>query len=223
MRLLHSIIPLKAGQENRTASVGANRKHPPPKTPQNQKTTHNTPDLADCPQHPESLQPPSLLGQLPQDDPGREDYEDTIVCTHSMDYREERPFLNMLHTPTYSVRKQQAAELGECPTCLFPAPQVPRARDLPPSRNPILPRFVLALKTHLRTHRLLTQVKSSSRSAHCQELLAASARQEGSKVQETPGARLTDSAPIPNRAPFVPDLPGSAIRRGKLMHNFPAV
>lgn len=30
--------------------------------------------------------------------------------------------------------------------------------------------------------------------------------------------RLTDSALVPNRVPFVPDLPASAIRRGELMY-----
>lgn len=173
-----------------------------------QRTTHKTPHLAGCPQHRERLQPLTLPVQLPQEDPGREDYEDTIICTHPMDYREERLFLNTLRW----VDAQPA------PSQHLWAESSPGARDPPPSRNPNLPHFVLALKTHLRTHRLLAQVKSSSRCTHCQELPAASARQEGSKVQETRGTRLTDSAPVLNRAPFVPDLPDSKIRRGELMH-----
>lgn len=121
-----------------------------------------------------------------------------------MECREERLLLNML---------RRAAR-----TPSLPLPSTSGARALPPAGNPILPRFALALKTHLRTHRLLARVKSSSRSVRCQELPAASARQEGSKVQETPGGRLTDPAPARNRAPFVPNLPASAIRRGELRH-----
>lgn len=177
-----------------------------PKKPQTKKTpkpTHKAPDVAGCPQHPESLQPPSLPAQLPAGDPGRTDHQDTTTCTNSpWIAREENLFLNTPHVPTtHSGRKQQAAEWGGCPLCLLPAP--PGLRAAPgPWRNPAHVRA----RTHLRTHRLFTAGRCSSGSPHQRELPAASAGQEGSEVQERPGARLTDGAPGANRAPFVPGL-----------------
>lgn len=133
----------------------------------------------------------------------------------------------MLHTRTYSVRKQQTAESGGHPACLFLAPPglraIPGARDLPPSRNPILPHFVLALKTHLWTHRFLAQVKSSSRSAHRQELPAAFYKAGGKQSPGDAGREAYRLSTGPKQSAFCSRPPGLRDKERRANVHFPAV